>query len=60
MRIREECVDLVGAKVSTEGLLFLVMGYSFLEEKRVRPAGFEPAAFWFVAKHSIQLSYGRT
>ena len=25
----------------------------------VRPEGLEPPAFWFVAKRSIQLSYGR-
>jgi hypothetical protein len=25
----------------------------------VRPAGLEPAAYWFEASRSIQLSYGR-
>lgn len=27
--------------------------------KKLRPEGFEPPTYWFVARHSIQLSYGR-
>ena len=28
-------------------------------ERHLREKGFEPPTFWFVAKHSIQLSYSR-
>lgn len=31
----------------------------FVFEVVVRPEGFEPPTLWFVAKYSIQLSYGR-
>jgi hypothetical protein len=29
------------------------------EKFALRPAGLEPATYWFEASHSIQLSYGR-
>ena len=29
------------------------------QKKLVRPEGFEPPTAWFVARYSIQLSYGR-
>ena len=32
----------------------------FLKEEVVRPERFELPTLWFVAKYSIQLSYGRT
>ncbi len=34
-------------------------GFSCSENKMARPEGFEPPTTWFVARYSIQLSYGR-
>ena len=34
--------------------------FCWFESLMVRPEGFEPPTLWFVAKCSIQLSYGRT
>ena len=37
----------------------IISSYSFQFNEMARPAGLEPAAFWFEARCSIQLSYGR-
>jgi hypothetical protein len=37
----------------------LITAAAHLQLCLARPAGFEPTTPWFVAKHSIQLSYGR-
>jgi hypothetical protein len=36
------------------------MSPGWTKVEMVRPGGFELPTFWFVAKRSIQLSYGRS
>jgi hypothetical protein len=45
--------------VATRGLALQNINVEHIEEV-VRPERFELPAFWFVARRSIQLSYGRT
>ena len=40
-------------------LLTFYFLFSTFYFQKVRPAGLEPAAYWFEASRSIQLSYGR-
>ena len=49
-----------GYRTPDLSLPFKMLGNDFDQKKRMaRPAGFEPTTPWFVAKYSIQLSYGR-
>jgi hypothetical protein len=61
------CCRLCGGRTRTEACLCGGCGLGcccqwgvVVAVKMVRPEGFEPPTLWFVAKCSIQLSYGRT
>ena len=47
------------ARLFLKNLNFYLSSSSSLKASLVRLEGFEPPTFWFVAKHSIQLSYSR-
>ena len=53
------------APLTRKSALFCLCGSAALSSspakplKKLRPAGLEPAAYWFEASRSIQLSYGR-
>ena len=57
------CITLIEgyiALVKTQTIgRFRKMPILYVSEKMVRPERFELPTFWFVARRSIQLSYGR-
>ena len=51
----------IKARITSSDLCLLIVAFTSppSDSEVVRPAGLEPAAYWFEASRSIQLSYGR-
>ena len=57
---RNSKVKMPKCKTGTRRIAFCILTFALIPVVLVvRPAGLEPAAYWFEASRSIQLSYGR-